>query len=71
MGNVFPLIIFGVFLYLAFFKKGGMGCCGGRSDRNTKDFSAGKGSNPESRGEVITLREDQYTILSSEEVKKR
>ena len=67
MEDVFPLIIIGVFLYLTFFRRGGMGCCGGHRNRDTKDFSAGKGPDPESRGEVITLREDQYTILSSED----
>ena len=67
MDNLFPLIMTGLFIYLAFFRRGGMGCCGGRSDRDTKDFSAGEGSDPESREDVITLREDQYTILTSED----
>ncbi|MFH1490021.1 MAG: hypothetical protein ABII06_14055 [Pseudomonadota bacterium] len=71
MGTLFPLIIMGVFLYLAFFRRGGMGCCGGRSDRDTKDFPAGKGPDNKILGEVITLREDQYTILSSEDDKTR
>ena len=69
MENVFPLIITGVFVYLAFFRKDGRVCCGGHRVRKTKDFHAGKGPDPESQGNVITLREDQYTILSSGEDK--
>ena len=36
MQTIIPLIIAGLFVYLMFSRKGGMGCCGGHSGHDSK-----------------------------------
>jgi len=70
MGSLFPLIILGFFVYLVFFRKGGMGCCGGHGDHETGHIREVRSNREPYRNreeDVIDLREDQYTILSSGE----
>jgi len=68
MGNLLPLIIVGFLVYLVFFRKGGMGCCGGHRDHDpwhVRHSDSDRRPYPSQEGEVIDLREDQYTVLSS------
>ena len=68
MDNVFPLLIMGLFLYLIVFRKGGMGCCGGHADHDTghaRDVRSDREPYRSREEDVIDLREDQYTILTS------
>lgn len=82
MENLFPLLLAGLFVYLLFFRKGGMGmgCCGshgshsshGSHDGHKHEFDNDRHFNelPEDGNEdVIDLREDQYTVLTVEEDK--
>ena len=65
MQGIIPLILLGLFVYLMFSRKGGMGCCGGHgghdSEQNRK-VNRGRSSNGD-MGNVIDLREDEYTVL--------
>ncbi|MCG6971872.1 MAG: hypothetical protein LJE66_01880 [Desulfobacterales bacterium] len=74
MQDLFPLLILALFVYLLFFRKGGMGmgCCDGHSghgghgrepheNRHFNAFPEGK------KEDVIDLRKDQYTVLPVEE----
>lgn len=73
MQDLFPLFLAALFLYLLFFRKGGlgMGCCGGHgghdhgSDRNRHFYKLSE----DRKGEVIDLRKDQYTVLTVEKDK--
>jgi hypothetical protein len=93
MQNLIILIVAAFFVYLLFFRKGGMGsgmgmgCCGGHGshgdhsshDRyNSHGGHCGTGAEPDKgrhlndltedrKGDVIDLREDQYTVLPVEE----
>jgi len=69
MDNLFTFIIMGLFVYLIFFRKGGMGCCGGHTghgdhgEGHTRgDGLSGRGPNQDPQKEVIELRKDQYII---------
>jgi hypothetical protein len=71
MQGIIPLILIGLFAYFMFSRKGGMGCCGGHgghdSDQNRK-VKTGSSSHHEDMGNVIDLREDEYTILPAKHV---
>ena len=65
MQNVISIIIAGLFVYLMFFRKGGMGCCGGHGGHEPEQdqkINMGKSSDGDG-GDVIDLRKDEYTIL--------
>jgi hypothetical protein len=71
MYNLIPLIFIAVFVYLIFFRRGGVGCCGGHGAHESaryQDVHSGKSSH-DSMENVIDLREDEYTILPSEDDK--
>ena len=72
MQSIIPLILIGLFVYLMFSRKGGMGCCGGHgghdSDQNRK-VNTGSLSH-EDMGNVIDLREDEYTLLPVKDVER-
>jgi hypothetical protein len=74
MQDLFPLFLSALFVYLLFFRKGGMGmgCCGGHGDHGSH---GGHGHEPDKdrhfnalsedgKEDVIDLREDQYTVLT-------
>ncbi|MGA8179115.1 MAG: hypothetical protein WB792_03600 [Desulfobacterales bacterium] len=74
MQDLFPLFLAALFVYLLFFRKGGMGmgCCGGHGDHGSH---SGYGHGPDKdrhfnelsedgKEDVIDLREDQYTVLT-------
>ena len=67
MQNLIPIIFIVFFAYLIFARKGGMGCCGGHGAHESKRIkNEHSGKSPNSRREdVIDLREDDYTVLSS------
>jgi hypothetical protein len=68
MQNLFPFIIIAVVAYLIFFRKGGMGCCGGHSNHRStqhQDVHPEKSSNDKVE-KVIDLGADEYKIMSSE-----
>ncbi len=71
MQNLISLIFVGLFAYLVFSRKGGMGCCGGhgghKSDQNQKE-NIDRSSHGDT-GDVIDLNKDEYSILSSKVVK--
>ena len=76
MQGIIPLILAGLFVYLMFSRKGGMGCCGGHgthgghdSDQN-RTVKTGSSSHHEDMGNVIDLREDEYTILPAKDVER-
>jgi hypothetical protein len=79
MQDLFPLFLSAIFVYLLFFRKGGMGmgCCGGHGghgDHSGHGHEPDKGRHfnelPGDRKEdVIELRKDQYTVLTVEEEK--
>lgn len=67
MQNLIPLIFIGLFVYLIFSRKGGMGCCGGHGAHEPeqhKDVHSGK-SFHESAEKVNELGNDEYKILHS------
>ncbi len=74
MHNLIPLILIAVFVCLIFFRRGGVGCCGGHGGHGAheseryQDVHSGKSSH-DSMENVIDLREDEYTILPSEDDK--
>lgn len=69
MQNLIPLILVGLFGYLIFARKGGMGCCGGhgghKPDHNQKE-NIGKSSHT-AVGEVIDLNKEDYTVLPAKD----
>jgi hypothetical protein len=74
MTNLIPLIILGVVFYLMFPRRGGMGmgCCGGHGGHDSgphKDMHQEDKSSSQQRGDVIDLRESEYTVLSPTEEK--
>ncbi len=73
MQDLFPLLLAALFVYLLFFRKGGMGmgCCGshgGHGHESDKDRHFNELSE-DRKEDVIDLREDQYTVLTVEEDK--
>jgi hypothetical protein len=64
MQNLLPLILIGIFVYLIFTRKGGMGCCGSHGSNEPKrhqDEHSHPGDLPQDRMEkVIDLRKDEY-----------
>jgi hypothetical protein len=64
MQNVVPLIFAALFVYLLFFRKGGMGCCGGHgaheSEKHRGELSGESPHSPE--GKVVDLGKDEYTV---------
>ena len=69
MQNVISLILVGLFVYLIFSRKGGMGCCGGyggHKPEQDQKVNMGKSSHGDG-GDVIDLRKDEYTILPTKD----
>jgi len=69
MQNIISLIFVGLFVYLMFSRKGGMGCCGGHGGRKSEQdqkVNMGKSSHGNG-GDVIDLRKDEYTILPTKD----
>jgi hypothetical protein len=69
MQNLISLIFVGLFVYLMFSRKGGMGCCGGHGDHKPEQdqkINMGKSSHGDG-GDVIDLRKDEYTILPAKD----
>ncbi len=69
MQNVISLIFVGLFVYLMFSRKGGMGCCGGHGGHKPEQdqkVNMGKSSDGDG-GDVIDLRKDEYTILPTKD----
>ncbi len=64
MQSLVPLFFIGLFVYLMFFRKGGMGCCGGHinqeKDRGHKINS--KSPSDKTEGRVIDLDKNEYKI---------
>ena len=73
MQDLFPLFLAAFFVYLLFFRKGGMGmgCCGGHGGRNAEPVKSMHYDelSEDSKGDVIDLRKDQYTVMTIEEDK--
>jgi hypothetical protein len=70
MERIIPLIIFGVFLYLLLFRRGGMGgmgCCGdhGSHDSNSHHDAHSVKPAQKRQDEVIDQQEGEYTVLPS------
>ena len=68
MQNLLPLILIGFFIYLIFFRKGGMGCCGSHGLHEPKRHQDGHShsgdlSRDDRMEQVIVLSKDEYTIL--------
>jgi hypothetical protein len=71
MQNLIPLVLLVLFVYLIFFRKGGMGCCGGHGTHESErpqELGSGKPSNDHMEN-VIDLNEDQYSVTPSKEDK--
>ena len=82
MDNLLVFIIMGLFVYLIFFRKGGlgsmggMGCCGGHTGHGDHPQDPGKRDEPSRKGppqpppeEVIDLSKDQYAVLNPSDEK--
>ena len=74
MQNLIPIFLIILFVYLIFSKKrGGMGCCGGHMEpeprRNDNVNRNLEKSIHNSHEHVIVLREDEYTVIASEDKK--
>jgi hypothetical protein len=69
MQTIIPLILVGLFAYLMFSRKGGMGCCGGHHGHDSKRPQDKRtGNHPgEPLGSVIDLKKEDYTILPAKE----
>jgi hypothetical protein len=69
MQNLIPLILVGLFGYLIFSRKGGMGCCGshGGHKQNQNQKENMDRSSHEDIGDVIDLHKDDYTILPTKD----
>jgi hypothetical protein len=70
MQNLLPLILIGFFVYLIFFRKGGMGCCGSHGSHEPKRHQDGHSDSgnlfqDDRMEKVIDLNKDEYTILPS------
>ena len=68
MQNLLPLILIGLFIYLIFSRKGGMGCCRSHGSHEPKrdqngHLQSGDLSQDDHLEKVIDLRKDEYTIL--------
>ncbi|HIJ57140.1 MAG TPA: hypothetical protein HPQ03_13615 [Deltaproteobacteria bacterium] len=73
MRSLIPFLFIALFVYLIFFRKGGMGCCGGHMEpeprRNDNVNRNLEKSIHNSHEHVIDLREDEYTVISQGYVK--
>ncbi len=69
MQNVISLIFVGLFVYLMFSRKGGMGCCGGHGGNKPEQNQKANMDNSSHKdgGDVIDLRKDEYTILPTKD----
>jgi len=67
MLNLLPLILVGFFVYLIFSGRISGGCCGHgrRNARRRRDFSADDPKADNFKEEVIDLRKDEYTVIST------
>ena len=73
MQSLIPLLFIGLFAYLMFSRRGGgMGCCGGHGAHDSErhqDVQPQQKSLHDPEGNVIDLREDEYTVLPSKDHK--
>ncbi len=69
MQTIIPLIFVGLFAYLMFFRKGGMGCCGGHSGHDSRSPQDKHTGTPpgDPMGNIIDLKEEDYTVLPPRE----
>lgn len=65
MNHYLTWVILGVIFYLLFFRKGGMGCCGGHTDSGT---SHGRDHDRDVDKDIIDLDSSQYTVQVREVV---
>ena len=67
MQNLIPIIFIAFIVYLIFFRKSGMGCCGGHSNHEVQRNQDEHPNKPfhDLVENVIELREDEYTVLHS------
>ena len=72
MQNLIPLIVIGLFVYLMFFRRGGMGCCGshGPHDSGRSRRVNSGGSSNDHLDNVIDLSEDDYAVSPSKNDKR-
>jgi hypothetical protein len=73
MENLIPLLILGVFMYLIFFRRGGMSCCGSHGTHDSgrgQDIDTTDKASHKSQDNVIDLREGDYTILTPKDNKR-
>jgi hypothetical protein len=72
MQNLIPLIVIGLFVYLMFFRRGGMGCCGSHGSHDSG--SSQKGNSGRSSNDhldtVVDLSEDDYAVSPSKNDKR-
>lgn len=74
MQDLIPILIMAYFVYIIFSRKGGgMGCCGGHTAQDPGRHDDTNRSSEKTihynRDEVIDLREDEFTVISSEDNK--
>ena len=64
MQSLIPLFFIGLFIYLMFFRKGGVGCCGGHGNHEEDRQQKIDSDNPsyKTEGDVIDLEKDEYKI---------
>lgn len=64
MQSLIPLFFIGLFIYLIFFRKGGMGCCGGHGNQEENKQQKTDSDSPSNKteGNVIDLEKDEYKI---------
>jgi hypothetical protein len=65
MENLLPILLIGLFVYLIFFRRGGMGmgCCGGHgghhSDHRKQDPAGEEGS---TKSGTVDLSKDEFSV---------
>ena len=64
MQSLVPLFFIGLFVYLMFFRKGGMGCCGGHVNHEKERQKSINSNNQfnKTEGKVIDLDKNEYKI---------
>jgi hypothetical protein len=67
MNGLFTWLLIGLAVYFLFFRRGGMGCCGGHENH---DHGSGNHSNPEVRrqnpDQIIDLDKNQYKVITED-----
>jgi hypothetical protein len=71
MQSLVPFFFIALFVYLMFFRKGGMGCCGGhrepepgQNDNRNRNLDKSIHNHHE---QVIDLRKDEYILIELED----